>query len=113
MRRMILRRAVIPRGWVALFHAEDPLLPVLGLANSVEAVRADNKLDVKGTRANEADDLGVLRELLDSIEVLQDAQEDESLRVHVFPQEHIFAEIVHREVVLPESVSTALPLLKC
>lgn len=93
-------RAFILRGGVTLINGENPLFPSLSRTNSVNAVLADLVLHIAKLTGDMAEKLEILRQSLDPLEASNKAQENETLRVHVFPEEDILAKVVHGEVVL-------------
>jgi hypothetical protein len=93
--------AVVLRLGVALLHIQDPLLPAFGLSDSVYPIRPTVVFYGGRAYANESNEVEVLGQLPYAVELSQYAQEDETLRVHVFSEEQVFAEVIQRKVILP------------
>lgn len=84
---------------VTLVNRENPLRPVLSWAQSVDAVFADVVLDIAKLTRDVAKEFIVLGQSLDPLEVGNEVQCNESLRVHVLPEEQVLAQVVNGEVV--------------
>ena len=94
-------RSIVPGSSVTLVNRQNPLLPVPSFAYSIDTIVPGEELDVWRLPADGANSVNIFRERLDAVEILQDMQKHEALRVHLLPQEDVLAQVVHREVILP------------
>lgn len=93
-------RQVVPGGWFSIVGREDPLLPTFNPTDSIVTVRAVVELDGTRLMGSVSKDFRVLCELADAVEARNKLQEDETVRIHVFPEVKILAEVIDREVVV-------------
>lgn len=94
------RRSLMLSRRVAHVHRENPLLPVLPWPQSVNTVLAGVVLEMADLTTDMSEEVKVLGQRFDPLEIGDEAQWHESLRVHMFPEEQVLAQVVNREVVL-------------
>ncbi len=94
-----LLRSVVLSAPVSLVEWQQKLVPHVGIPQSILSIFADAYLNELRVDARQFNDLSVLGKLLDPVEVRENIQENEALRIHVPSQKHIFEQIVNREIV--------------
>jgi len=95
-----LFRSFILGRLITLIHAKDPLFPAITSTQPVLAILAGAVLNGGRLLADKFKKLNVSRHLLETIKSRNEVESNESLRIHVTAEVHVFEQIVDREVVL-------------
>ncbi|KXJ89216.1 hypothetical protein Micbo1qcDRAFT_14960 [Microdochium bolleyi] len=97
--------AIILCSILSATHVLDhPRLPASRPTDSVLSVLGIDKLNLVRLFARSTDHVVVGGHLLHSAEVGDDGEQDVSLRIHVFPEEVVLAQVVNREIVVDLSL---------
>jgi hypothetical protein len=93
--------SVVLSRWITLVKRKHPLLPLVLGAQTILSILAKLVIGVLQLAGGVTQQFVVFSEVLDPFEAGNESQAHETLRVHVFTEIQVLAEIIHREIVFP------------